>query len=336
MSCSDESARPRPAAPLVTIGLPVYNGARHLEEAVRSLLAQTEPELLLHISDNCSTDGTPRICQRLAGEDPRVRYTRLPENVGALRNFELVLQAAESEFFMWAAHDDLWHPAYIEECLRQLSMHPDALACATATEIRDVEAGGSRIVDIPRGLSSPDPVARAKAVRESGWNALYGLFRRDRIGPCISQEPIFGSDIAFVFGQALTGRFVSSPRVLTSRRLIGYRLVGASDGSLVWEKALEEGGNLYSENPTQMCRLMARFVTRSNLATGQKVQLYWHILWTWWFRDSRSLILRNSPGRLSKARAERDWLTFLRLGILHAILRPRRVLTAAGRLLRSN
>ena len=71
-----ESGAPGPSVPLVCIGMPVYNGARYLEEAVRSLLSQTERDFLILLSDNCSTDQTPEICARLTAEDPRIRYVR--------------------------------------------------------------------------------------------------------------------------------------------------------------------------------------------------------------------------------------------------------------------
>ena len=49
--------------PRVSIGLPVYNGADFLEEALDSLLAQTFEDFELIISDNASTDRTQEICQ---------------------------------------------------------------------------------------------------------------------------------------------------------------------------------------------------------------------------------------------------------------------------------
>ena len=44
--------------PLVSIGMPVYNGERYVDEALRSLLAQDYPNLEIVVSDNASTDQT--------------------------------------------------------------------------------------------------------------------------------------------------------------------------------------------------------------------------------------------------------------------------------------
>ena len=60
---SDPAAHP---SPRVSVGLPVYNGADHVAEAIESVLSQTYRDLELVICDNASTDRTQEICRRLA------------------------------------------------------------------------------------------------------------------------------------------------------------------------------------------------------------------------------------------------------------------------------
>ena len=50
-------------SPRVSIGLPVYNGAMFVGEAIESILGQTFGDLELVISDNASTDETLEICR---------------------------------------------------------------------------------------------------------------------------------------------------------------------------------------------------------------------------------------------------------------------------------
>ena len=92
--------------PLVSVGLPVYNGERYLREAVDSVLGQTYVNLELVISDNASTDATEAICREYAARDPRVRYHRAERNRGAVWNFNRAFELARGEFFMWQAFDD--------------------------------------------------------------------------------------------------------------------------------------------------------------------------------------------------------------------------------------
>ena len=61
------------AAPLVSIGLPVYNGQKSLARAVDSILAQDFRDFELIISDNASTDNTGLICETFAKRDNRIR-----------------------------------------------------------------------------------------------------------------------------------------------------------------------------------------------------------------------------------------------------------------------
>ena len=79
--------RPAPRAPRVTIGMPVYNGARTLRDAIDTILAQEFADFELVISDNASTDETEAICREYVAKDARVRYFRNPTNIGAIPNF---------------------------------------------------------------------------------------------------------------------------------------------------------------------------------------------------------------------------------------------------------
>ena len=49
--------------PIVSIGLPIYNGEKFLKEKLESIFDQTLKNYELIISDNGSTDSTSKICQ---------------------------------------------------------------------------------------------------------------------------------------------------------------------------------------------------------------------------------------------------------------------------------
>ncbi len=100
---------PKESDPLVSIGLPVYNGENYLEEAIRSILAQTYTHFELIISDNGSTDRTQEICEFYAERDLRIRYYRNKENLGAAWNYNQTFHLAKGKYFKWAAHDDIWN-----------------------------------------------------------------------------------------------------------------------------------------------------------------------------------------------------------------------------------
>jgi glycosyltransferase involved in cell wall biosynthesis len=136
--------------PRLSIGMPVYNGERYLEKALNSILCQTFTDFELIISDNASTDRTSEICQAYAAKDARVRYHRNVTNIGAMQNWYLTFEMSSGEFFLGAAHDDIFHPMFVERCIETLNNHPEAVVCYTRTKVIDEEGNyvGNFVVDI--------------------------------------------------------------------------------------------------------------------------------------------------------------------------------------------
>ncbi|NKB16140.1 MAG: glycosyltransferase family 2 protein [Sphingomonadales bacterium] len=136
----------------VTIGMPVYNGATYLPESIAALRAQSSPYIArILVSDNCSTDATPTLLADWAASDPRVTVVRQATNIGAMPNFKYLIRQADTEFFMFAAHDDLWSPDYVTALHRALVAKPTApIAIPT---IRQVSA------DLAREIVSGFPAA---------------------------------------------------------------------------------------------------------------------------------------------------------------------------------
>ncbi len=109
----------------LTIGLPVYNGAKHLRPLMDSVLAQTYGDFDFLISDNASTDATQEICRDYAARDKRVKYSRNVANIGAAKNYNKVFHERTSEeYFKWVAHDDVLMPTYFEKTIELMDDAP--------------------------------------------------------------------------------------------------------------------------------------------------------------------------------------------------------------------
>ena len=107
--------------PRVSIGIPVYNGENFLEEAIRSVLAQTYQDLELVIADNASSDRTAEIGQDFAASDGRVRYVRNARNLGAAPNYNRVWEQSRGDLFKWLSHDDRILPGYVAATVAALT-----------------------------------------------------------------------------------------------------------------------------------------------------------------------------------------------------------------------
>lgn len=93
--------------PLVSVILPTYNRARTLERAVRSVLAQTQPDLELLVVDDGSTDHTSQV---LAGiHDPRLHVIR-QDNRGPAAARNAGIAAARGDWLAFQDSDDEWLP----------------------------------------------------------------------------------------------------------------------------------------------------------------------------------------------------------------------------------
>ncbi|MBC2770600.1 glycosyltransferase family 2 protein [Pusillimonas minor] len=115
-------------APLITIGMPLFNSEATVVAAIESVLRQTLTDFELVISDNCSTDGTSEICRRYADQDARIRYTRQTDNIGASPNFRYVLEQARGRYFTWAAADDVRSLDFLEVNVHFLERNSDYVA----------------------------------------------------------------------------------------------------------------------------------------------------------------------------------------------------------------
>jgi len=206
------------AAPLVTVGLPVYNGARYLRGAIESLLAQSYATLEVVISDNASTDDTEAICRSFAERDSRVRYERQPENRGAVWNFNRVAALARGEYFMWAAFDDLRHPECVERSVAAMRANPTAALCCSAVALIDetgqpVPEGG--FVTTGRRPVGATPRERLRALaRQTYWYDFYGLMPIRALRRTRGCRDVWGFDVVLLLELLLQGDVIALPEPL--------------------------------------------------------------------------------------------------------------------------
>jgi glycosyltransferase involved in cell wall biosynthesis len=208
-------------APLLSIGVPVYNGERYLAEALDSALQQEYAPLEVVISDNGSTDSTSDICRRYE-RDPRVRSVRSGETSDPITNFGRALSMARGTYFTWLAHDDvLTSPAYASTLVQMLEANPDAVLCASALELfQDEDPEARSILSYPRLTTGrPWRVDRRALFRwpPGEWETLvYGIFRRDGLQRHFLENPSFQFPLQQL---AFTGRFIVAPQALRAYRL---------------------------------------------------------------------------------------------------------------------
>ena len=202
----------------VSVGLPVYNGEKYLDHALRTLVSQTHEDLEIIISDNASTDGTRRICEEYAARDPRIRYYCQPVNRGGSYNHNFVARQATAPYFRWYSADDWMAPDCIEQCVTVLDSEPDVvLAWATPTPVYDGDPYDEYPKEPPwndrtpatrlQSLLGPDP----EESLISWCYPIYGVTRTSSFLECLPLGSFYGSDNVVLAGLALRGHWRQIP-----------------------------------------------------------------------------------------------------------------------------
>jgi glycosyltransferase involved in cell wall biosynthesis len=138
--------------PAVTILMAVYNGEKHLREAVESILGQTFSDFEFVIVDDGSTDGTADILETFA--DSRIRLLRNERNVGLSASLNRGLDEARAKVVARQDADDISEPARIERQVGFMDAHPDFALIGSA--YRTIDVDGRSVAD--RSLPC-DPLA---------------------------------------------------------------------------------------------------------------------------------------------------------------------------------
>jgi len=155
--------RTSPRAPAVSVILPAYNVEDYIEEAVRSILAQTFTDLELIVVDDASTDRTPDKLRAFA--DHRVKIISNERNLGIPKTRNIGVAAARGEYIAVQDGDDISLPMRFAEQVAYLQAHPEIALLGTARLRMDADGN----IDHQSGrLLSTRPIAKSadgKSVR---------------------------------------------------------------------------------------------------------------------------------------------------------------------------
>lgn len=211
--------------PHVSIGVPVYNGEKYIEEALDSALAQSFEDFEVVIVDNASTDRTPEICKRYAAWDQRVHYYRNEENLGQTANVNRAARLARGTYYRQLHDDDYLHPECIAACVDVLDHEPSVVLCHTDTKVID-EHGQPTDEGKPMDfhLRSSSPRERFEKYLAQCYpypglmNVVFGLIRRKVLLRTPLEKSYPHGDIVLYGELSLHGEFHVVSETLFMRR----------------------------------------------------------------------------------------------------------------------
>lgn len=133
----------------VAVVLSTYNGSRYVRKQLDSLLSQRKLPDSIVISDDCSTDETPKIVRDYIAEhhDSPVsfEFSVNDKNIGWKANFMRLISHCEATYIFPCDQDDIWNPNKIESMVEIMEAHPDldVLACS----VEPIYEVGSQMTD---------------------------------------------------------------------------------------------------------------------------------------------------------------------------------------------
>ena len=148
--------------PLVSVIIPCYNAEKYVEQAVRSMMEQTYADLEILCCDDCSTDGTFAILQKLAAEDSRVKLFKNETNQKIVKTLNSLVAAANGKYIARMDADDISLPKRIEKQVAFLEGNPDYALCGT--NAWHIDGSGRRIGKSYLSISNCE-IKRTKFIR---------------------------------------------------------------------------------------------------------------------------------------------------------------------------
>jgi glycosyltransferase involved in cell wall biosynthesis len=213
--------------PRVVLGMTLHNNARHLREALDSLLAQTFTDFRLFMLDDASTDETEAIAREYASKDARLTYRRHESRRAMIATWREVAEMAMAEcpsapYFAWVSDHDRWHPRWLERMVAELDADPGVHLAYPITrrmtqDGRELEKG-ARLFDT---AALSDLRARWAHYCVAGVGAgdmVYGLLRVDTLRRAGVFRTVLRPDRLVVTEVTLYGRIRQVPEVLWYRR----------------------------------------------------------------------------------------------------------------------
>ncbi len=207
---------------LVSVVLPVRNGAERMGRVVEAILAQDHENLELVITDNASTDHTEEYCRDLAASESRVSYHRQAENLGITGNFIAGSRLAKGEFFRWISDDDWIEPACVSRSLQMFAEDERLMGVTHQISYTGPEGRPQTGEYDGTALRSDDPVERFEEMlrvlnlSHLTLDPLYALFRTEPV-VAIKRRNMLREDQVFATKLALAGPIGHVPETLGHR-----------------------------------------------------------------------------------------------------------------------
>lgn len=204
----------------VTALVPAYQAAGFIQSTLDSLSAQTHGNFDVIVSVDLCDDDTYAICQRHAARDARFRVVRQEQRLGYVGNCNFLLDQTDADYVLFAFHDDILAPTYLERLCRVLDSRPEVVMSYSDVLVTAVD-GRTELCTYAELDGLHEPVRRGlRMIERAGmwWVPNRGVFRlrqaRAIRGLKRHGAGEFSADWPWLFHMSLLGEFARLPETL--------------------------------------------------------------------------------------------------------------------------
>ena len=266
--------------PLVSIIIPVYNGANFMREAIDSALSQTYKNIeIIVVNDGSRDDGETDRIAREYGD--KIRYFP-KENGGSSSALNKGIREMKGDYFSWLSHDDMYTPDKIERQVKtMLEFGGDNTVCISRGSL--INEKGEKIPSLPSKIK--------ELLFQTGQERLK-LFLKDGVGingcavlipkEVLKKSGFFREDYVYVNDtdywirlMLLDVRFVTHPDVLVKTRVHGAQVSVSkrekyfSERKILFKELADELIKSPSENADLLYDLMVFSLKRLDFSSGK-------------------------------------------------------------------
>ena len=200
--------------------LPAWQAADFIQATLDSLSAQTYAHFSVIVSVDDCDDGTFELCSAHAETDSRFRVIRQEQRLGYVGNCNALLALADADYALFAFHDDVIAPTYVERLAAALDSDPDAVVSFSDVHLTHTDGREEHwVLSELDGITNP--AERGHLMLAGGlkwWVPNRGVFRMEKVrqigGLKLHGAGEFSTDMPWLFHMSLLGNFVRVPETL--------------------------------------------------------------------------------------------------------------------------
>lgn len=137
---------------LVSIIMPAYNCQKYIYESIKSVKEQLYEQWELIIVDDCSTDNTSIIIEKIKESDSRIKLYNMKENVGAAMARNYGVENAKGKYIAFLDSDDLWHHLKLQKQITYMEKYNVNFTCTSYNKIDEMGIQLNKIIHVQKKI----------------------------------------------------------------------------------------------------------------------------------------------------------------------------------------